>query len=96
MPAFAFPYPRPILSMMRTGEPFPRGSVDPSGAPIAVADIPRGAIVRVMAPIGVAMLAQTRPTGRRGIRGWRAVCGGEPVTYEAVLLDGVWCPVVNG
>lgn len=90
-----FPYPRPILSMMRMGDPFPRGSGYPSGEPVKVDDIPRGALVRVMGP-GPAMLAQTRKGGRRGIRGWRAVCAGEPVVYEAVLIDGAWRPVVEG
>ena len=89
------PYPRPILSMMRTGEPFPRGSGSPIGEPVAVADIPRGSLVRVIGPVGVAMLAQTRKGGRRGIRGWRAICAGEPVVYEAAMIDGVWRPVVE-
>lgn len=89
----AFPYPRPVLSMMRAGDPLPRGSADPTAPAVNEADIPRGSIVRVLAPFGVAMLAQTRKTGRRGIRGWRAIAGGEPAAYEAVLLDGVWRPV---
>ena len=89
----AFPYPRPIYAMIRTHEPFPAGSGNPTGEPVSESDIPRGAIVRVVAPFGVAMLAQTRAGGRRGIRGWRAVCGGEPAAYEAALIDGVWRPV---
>lgn len=93
MSDFAFPYPRPIYAMIRTHEPFPAGSGNPTAPAVSEADIPRGSIVRVLAPFGVAMLAQTRKTGRRGIRGWRAVCGGEPVICEAALIDGVWRPV---